>query len=403
MIKKIPISKLKPDMWVSDLNADWIPHGPANREGRIPNDEMVEQIAGFGVKEIYIDTDKGIDVNEGMPEPEVEEERQKRFEAAGELPPLREERISVHSEMNKAARIHHEAKNIVDNALMDVKFGRPIDVGVVDKLSVDLVSSVFRNKDALLCLGRMRSKDTYLLEHSVNLSVLMSSFGKHIGVPMKKLHQASVGALLHDIGKILVPDEILHKPGKLDSREFARMKQHVVDSRRILKDTPGIGELAVDVACQHHERFDGTGYPDGLKGHEISEFGRMVAIVDVYDAITAERCYHKGMIPSVGLKKLLEWSGTHFDAEFVHKFIRCIGIYPVGSLVKLDSGKLAIVMQQNEDDQRLPEVRIIYDAKHKHYVSVKNLDLTKSQDTIVGVEDPEKYKIDMKNFIELPN
>ena len=389
-------------MWVSDLNVDWIPHGPANREGRIPNEKMIEQIMKMGVKELYIDTDKGLDVNEGMPEPEVEEERQKMFDKAGELQPLRQERITVYSEFTKATKVHQEAKNIVDNALQDVKFGKPLQIDVVDKLSIDLVSSVFRNKDALLCLGRMRTKDSYLLEHSVNLSVLMTSFGKHIGLSQEILQQASVGALLHDIGKILVPDEILLKPGKLSAEEFEHIKKHVVHSREILTATEGISDLAVTVACQHHERFDGTGYPDGLKGEEISEYGRMVAIVDVYDAITADRCYHKGIIPSAALKKLLEWSGSHFDVDFVHKFIRCIGIYPVASLVRLESGKLAIVMQQNEEDQRLPEVKVIYDAKHQHYVSVKNLNLAKSQDTIVGVEDPAKYNIDIKDFIELP-
>jgi len=159
--------------------------------------------------------------------------------------------------------------------------------------------------------------------------------------------------------------------------------------------------LTVITAAQHHERLDGTGYPEGLKGDEISEYGRMVAISDVYDAITADRVYHKGMTPTQGLKKLLEWSGTHLDPGLVKQFIRCLGLYPVGSLVLLESGRLGVVVEANESDQRLPTVRIMYHTKFRMPIPLETLDLAKpgTQDRILRAVDPETYKIDVRKFL----
>lgn len=201
-------------------------------------------------------------------------------------------------------------QGLVGSFLNHVKIGSALDVAPIHRLADELQQSVLRNPNALSCLGRIREKDNYLLEHSVNLSVLMSLFGNHRKLPADVLHQTVVGALLHDLGKILTPDDILHKPGRLTPEEFEVMKLHARHSRDILAATDGIGEITVITAAQHHEKLDGSGYPEGLKGEEISEYGRMVAITDVYDAITADRVYHKGMTPTQGLKKLLSGAAT---------------------------------------------------------------------------------------------
>jgi HD-GYP domain-containing protein (c-di-GMP phosphodiesterase class II) len=179
------------------------------------------------------------------------------------------------------------------------------------------------------------------------------------------------------------------------------MKLHARHSRDILAATEGIGELAVMTAAQHHEKLDGSGYPEGLKGNEISIYGRMVAITDVYDAITSDRVYHKGMTPTQGLKKLLEWSGKHLDESLVKEFIRCIGLYPVGSLVLLESGRLGAVVEANGYDQRLPMVRVMYHTRFRLPIPVKTIDLAKPgiQDRIVRAVDPEDYKIDVRKFM----
>ena len=303
--------------------------------------------------------------------------------------------------MHKAGKIHNEAKSLVTNVLHDVKTGKAIDVEAFDVLADRMVDSVLRNHNALACLGRIRQKDNYLLEHSVNLAVLMGIFARDMKLDRETMHQAVVGAMLHDIGKVLIPDEVLHKPGKLTDDEFAAMRQHVVFSKELLQQTPGIKDLTVKIAAQHHERIDGSGYPMGLKGCDICREGKMVAIADVYDAITADRVYHKGLPPTAALKKLLEWSGTHLEEKLVHRFIRSMGIYPVGSLVKLKSERLAIVQEAGERDQRQPIVKVIYHAKSRRYLPVEYIDLARPgvQDEIVQAVDPARWQIRLNDFL----
>jgi len=179
------------------------------------------------------------------------------------------------------------------------------------------------------------------------------------------------------------------------------MKSHVVQSIIILQNTPGISKIALDVAGQHHERFDGSGYPNQLKGDQISLYGRMGAIVDVYDAITSDRVYHKGMPPSAALGRLLEWSSYHFDPALVKAYVKSLGIYPSGSLVRLKSGRLGVVMEQNADNMMKPRVHVIYHAERQHYLKPETLDLAWKgcQDHITGYEDYATWGIDPKRWL----
>ena len=211
-------------------------------------------------------------------------------------------------------------------------------------------------------------------------------------VPREKNREIAIGALLHDVGKARVPDEILNKPGKLTDAEFDRMKSHVVQSKIILQATPGISPIALDVAAQHHERFDGSGYPNKLAGQGISLYGRMGAIVDVYDAITSDRVYHKGMAPTEALRKLLDWSANHFEPRLVKAFIRSVGIYPTGALVRLESKRLAVVQAQHADNPMQPTVKVIFHTAG-HYLRPEDVDLRRSQDRIVGHEDFAAWNI----------
>jgi len=401
MIKRIPVSALKVGMYISDLNNDWIPHNQTRKKGVIRREETIEKIRLMGVKHVYIDASKGLDCQDSEPARDVDQRNEAALEKAGELAPALQAQIDLADEMTRAQRVHAQAQGLVSEFMNDMKMGTAIQAAPIHQLADELQSSVLRNANALSCLGRIREKDNYLLEHSVNLSVLMSLFGSHRQLSRDVLHQTIVGALLHDIGKILTPDEILHKPGKLTPEEFEVMKLHARYSRDILASTEGIGEIALITAAQHHEKLDGTGYPEGLKGPEISEYGRMVAITDVYDAITADRVYHKGMTPVQGLKKLLEWSGDHLDPVLVKEFIRCIGLYPIGSLVLLESGRLGVVVETNEDDQRLPVVRVMYHTRFRQPITVQTLDLSRpgNQDRIVKAVDPADYKLDIRKFL----
>lgn len=401
MIKRIPVEALEVGMYISDLNMDWIPHSNHHKKGILKNEVVIERIRKLGVRHLYIDTLKGKDTQDSLTIHEVDAENEKKLEDVGDKTPLTRPRVSLADEMDSASRIHEEAINLVEGALANVQNGEGIEVSAIDTLADGLLDSIFRNHNALSCLGCIRQKDQYLLQHSVNLSVLMSVFGKSIQLDRKIMHQTVVGAMLHDIGKILIPDEILHKPGKLTEEEFAEIKKHALHSEDILKATDGVAPLSVTVAAQHHEKMDGSGYPRGLKGEEISPFGRMTAIVDVYDAITADRCYHKGMTPTQAIKKLLEWSDHHLDRSLVTHFIRCIGVYPVGSLVLMESGRLGVVVEANESDQRLPMVRLIYHTKFRTYIKIETVDLSnpKVQDRIVKTVDPQAYRIEVGKFL----
>jgi HD-GYP domain-containing protein (c-di-GMP phosphodiesterase class II) len=401
MIKRVPTSALKVGMYITDLNNDWIPHNTQRKRGVIKKEETIEKIRRMGVEFVYIDASKGLDSQDSETAAEVDRRNESALQKAGALAPGLRPNVALAEEIVIAQQIHSQAQGLVGEFMNHAKVGGAIDVAPIHQLADELQHSVLRNANALSCLGRIREKDNYLLEHSVNLSVLMSLFGNHRGLSSDVLHQTIVGALLHDLGKILTPDEILHKPGRLTPEEFEVMKLHARHSRDILATTEGIGELTVITAAQHHERLDGTGYPEGLKGDEISEYGRMVAISDVYDAITADRVYHKGMTPTQGLKKLLEWSGTHLDPSLVKQFIRCLGLYPVGSLVLLESGRLGVVVEANESDQRLPTVRVMYHTKFRMPITVDTLDLAKpgTQDQILRAVDPETYKIDVRKFL----
>jgi len=401
MIKRIPIAALKVGMYISDLNNDWIPHNTQRKKGVIKREETIEKIRRMGVKYVYIDVEKGLDSQDAETAQDVDWRNEQALQSAGEQSPGVLPRVTLTEEIVIAQRIHSQAQGLVGSFMNNVKMGAAIDIAPIHQLADELQNSVLRNANALSCLGRIREKDNYLLEHSVNLSVLMSLFGNYRNLPADVLHQTVVGALLHDLGKILTPDDILHKPGRLTAEEFEVMKLHARHSRDILASTQGIGEIAVITAAQHHEKLDGSGYPEGLKGDEITEYGRMVAITDVYDAITSDRVYHKGMTPTQGLKKLLEWSGDHLDPELVRQFIRCIGLYPVGSLVLLESGRLGVVVETNEQDQRLPVVRVMYHTRFRLPITVETIDLSRAgnQDRIVRAVDPEDYKLDVRKFL----
>lgn len=401
MIKKIPVDQLRPGMYVSDLNCDWIPHHNYRKQGRIPDQATIDQIRSRGIRDVYIDPARGLDVADAQTAAEADQASQQQLDKAATLKPDQPLRTSVQEELHKAHKLHDQAKGLVTNVLQDVKIGRAIDIESFDQLADGMLDSVLRNHNALACLGRIREKDNYLLEHSINLAVLMGIFAKSLKIDRDTMHQAVVGAMLHDIGKVMVPDTVLHKPGKLTDDEFAIMRQHVVFSRELLKQTPGVGELTIKVAAQHHERIDGSGYPDGLHDCDICREGKMCAIADVYDAITADRVYHKGLPPTLALKKLLEWSGTHLDEKLVHRFIRSMGIYPIGTLVKLNSQKLAVVVEPSESDQRRPIVKVIYHAGSRRYLPVEIIDLGRPgvQDEIERAVDPAQWGIRLNDFL----
>ncbi len=398
VIKKVATNQLRPGMFIHDLNCGWMDHPFASKRFKIDSSNAIQKIADSGIREVYIDTSKGLDVASAPTAQQAAEAREVGLQQVAEAArqSARESRVSVAEERVKALAVQNEAREVATALMQDVRLGRQIEVARVEPIVGDMVDSVFRNKDALISLGRIRQADQYTFQHSVNLCVLMVAFAKGLGLDRETINKIGVGAMLHDIGKMKVPEEILNKPGKLTDEEFSVMRGHVTIGANVLAESTGIDPLSIAVAYEHHERWDGTGYPRKLKGEEISLYGQMSAIVDVYDAITADRCYHQGMHPTDALGRILEWSQYHFNPELVQKFIQCVGIYPVGTVVRLDSGRLGIVMEINEEDMLKPLIRLVYDTKKGSYLAPRDVDLARTlttQDRIAGYEEPGKWGI----------
>ena len=385
-IKKIPADKLEVGMFVSEITKG-LDSQTFKQSGFIRKPETLAKLQQSSLEAVFIDVKKGKDsvyAESGSPDLSI-------------LEPT----VPLEQERENAARVYEEALLLAENLMHDAKLGNAIDVTSVEGLAEEMISSLFKNSNALLCLSRIREKDRYLLEHSINVGVLMGIFARYLGYSGEILHQLVTGALLHDIGKIMVPNEILYKPDRLTDDEWEEMKRHVPYGQDILSRSEGISEVALSICSLHHERIDGRGYPVGLSGSVISKFGRMAAIVDVYDAVTASRVYKDGCIPQQAIKDMLSWSDTHLDNELMYDFIRCISVYPVGSLVQLDNKTLAVVVETHWRYPHSPTVRVAYDLEQQQEVTGQLLNLCHGENdiAIVAVEDPELYSINLSAYL----
>lgn len=305
-------------------------------------------------------------------------------------------------ELKNAKEIFDESKNIQKEVFASALSGAPLDLAPVIEVTNKSVEAVFNNPDSLTCMLNIREKDEYLLEHSIAVAVYIALFARHLEIEKNIIEELSIGAFLHDVGKIMIPDEILNKPGKLTDEEFTIMKSHANHSIDIIKKTPGIPPLSLEIAALHHEKLDGTGYPFNVKAENINRYGRMIAICDIFDALTATRVYKEGYPHGKAFFILRELAKqNHLDVTLVDQFIKCIGVYPIGSLVQLSSKKLAIVEKRNDNDPVNPVVRSFYNIKLKNFLKAKNLNLTDTEEFIEKGVRAEEFDLDMKQIIEM--
>lgn len=311
--------------------------------GYMDSEAAMQVLWNAGVTHVWIDPERSRQENVTPPEPAAAPEEPTDFDS-----------------LAQSRALYLEAREIMARFYDMVRDGVLPNVEQAQQYASHFVEGVFSNPTTLACLTRIREKDAYLMEHSLNVSILMALFARHLGIDKKTTEILALGALLHDIGKVRVPESILMKPGRLSDDEFEIMKSHVTHAVSMLEEQgEGLPALVMDVVANHHERLDGEGYPKGLKAGQLSRYARMISIVDVYDALTAERVYKPAMPPTKALRLLLDLSGGHFDRVLVEQFIRCIGVYPVGSLVRLTSGRLAVVTKANEQTPVKPQVKII--------------------------------------------
>ncbi|MDC7709300.1 HD-GYP domain-containing protein [Vogesella indigofera] len=404
MIKCIDIADVKIGMYVHDLNCDWTSHPFFRKRFLIKGDDEIAKIVEAGIHEIYIDTEKGLDVSHARSVDEVNASLQQQMIEAVTGKPAPIITLSFAEELGRANRIKSQAHALVKTVMQDVRLGRAVELEQVEPMIESITESVLSNSGALLTLLRIKNKDDYTFLHSVSVGTLMIAFCRSVGMDMETIHLAGLGGILHDTGKALVPDEVLNKPGRLTEDEFDIIKRHPRDGFDILSRTEGIGEIPLDITLHHHERVDGSGYPHKLNGDTISTLAKMAAIVDVYDAITADRCYHKGMAPTDALRKIFEWSKYHFDPKLVQAFMRCVGIYPVGTLVLLESGKLGVVIEQHDSNLLTPKIKVMFSSKSNTYLQPEIIDLSRplgfgGGDKIVRHEAPEKWGINPLRFM----
>lgn len=403
MIKRIPVRELKPGMFIHDLNCSWVVHPLFLTRFKLENDREIEKIIELGVREVYIDSTLGDDLPDAQTAEEVRAIIERDLRGIGnERCASAPCQVSLNDEVDAAMEVHSHASMVIQGLMTDARMGRQLRLDNIEEAIEGVTGSILRNSSALVQMSRLKSRDNYTFEHSVGVSALLTAFCKTLHLSQDITRQVSIGAILHDIGKMVVPNAILNKPGRLSEMEFDEMKLHVEYGQDLIAQGRSISSISLAVLSQHHERFDGSGYPAALKGNEISPFGQMAAIVDVYDAITAERVYHKAIPAVEAVRKLQEWSKFHFNEELVRHFFRCTGIYPIGTMVKLESGVLGFVIEQSPCDILRPIVRMAYDVRKNWPLTPYDLDLSapaNQSDCIVGYELPERWGIEAAQYL----
>jgi HD-GYP domain-containing protein (c-di-GMP phosphodiesterase class II) len=298
----------------------------------------------------------------------------------------------MHEELQHAARVCRNARRAVASMFGDARLGRALDVEHTLPLVAEISDSVFRNPDALVSLARLKTHDDYSFMHSVAVCALMVALGRQLGLDEQACRDAGHAGLLHDIGKALMPPELLNKPGQLTDDEYGVMKTHPARGHALLLEGRGAGESALDVCLHHHERVDGSGYPHRIAGDRLTLLARMGAVCDVYDVITSNRPYKAGWDPAESIARMATWTG-HFDEPVLAAFVRSVGIHPTGSLVRMASGRLGVVVEQNAGKPAAPVVKLFFSTRTQLPIAPLRLDLAAAPgaERIVAREAPERW------------
>ncbi|HEY6897142.1 MAG TPA: HD-GYP domain-containing protein [Rhodocyclaceae bacterium] len=396
MLKKISSQHLRPGMYLQELCGSWMEHPFWRTSFLLEDAKDVRRVIESGITEVWIDVSKGLDAPEHgqAPEDAREEVEQELIAAVSEAPkPV--ERVSMAHEVARAAKICAKAKEAVTTMFQEARMGKAISANDAAPLVEEISASVMRNPGAVISLARLKTKDDYTYMHSVAVCALMVALAKQLGLDAEQTRKAGMAGLLHDVGKMMIPLEVLNKPGKLTDEEFATVKAHPAEGHKMLLSGEGVDDIALDVCLHHHEKIDGSGYPERLAGEQISLFARMGAVCDVYDAITSNRPYKAGWSPAESLRKMAEWCKGHFDETIFKAFVKSVGIYPIGTLVRLESGRLAVVMDQSEKSLLTPKIKVFYSTKSKARIPPEIVDLSRPgvKEKIAAYEDPSQWGI----------
>lgn len=423
-VTKIAVQNLQFGMYVYELDRPWLETPFVFQGFEISTQEQIQELERY-CKEVYIRVDVSDLAGHDSPVPanarrrevsfftdpqkKLEFELLKKANAPNRTTakPCYRDQTTLEEEIATITETYEQGTRIIKTLMEDARFGRSLDIPGTKKAVGQMAESVIRNPDALMCFAQLKKKDEYTALHSLRVCILALAFGRHLGFDLEQLHVLGLGALLQDVGKMRIPNEILKKPEPLTEQEFTLMKSHVPRGVTILASTKSIPQGAIAIVERHHERCDGSGYMNGLRGDEIGMFGTIGGLVDRYDALTSDRPHQAAALAHITLRKLYEWRDKAFDKELVQQFIRCMGIYPIGSVVKLDTGEVGVVITTNRVRRLRPKVTLVLKPDHTPYAIPKTIDLMHQKSSgshlaeIDQALEPYAYGIDPVTYLPL--
>ena len=391
-------------MYIEELCGSWMEHPFWKASFLLEDQKDLVALQTCGLHDVWINTDKGKDI---QPDAVVltDDRQEKCVEtelarvAIQSDPSLK--KTPIGQEVHRARAILAHGKQTVTSMFGDVRMGNAISLNGVESLVEEISDSIARNPEAFLNLARIKNADNYTYLHSVAVSGLMIALGKQLGITGNDLKDAGVAGLMHDIGKAAIPDAVLNKPGKLSDEEFQIIKRHPRRGWEFLRESGDMNPVALDVVLHHHERVDSTGYPDQLSGKLLTIFAKMSAVCDVYDALTSDRCYKKGWAPAEALRKMAEWKEGHFNERIFYAFVKTVGIYPSCTLVKLQSGRLGVVIEQSQKSLLEPILKVFYSIKSNAFIMPEIVDLSKSAEKISNIELSKNWDFDLNLVMDM--
>ena len=412
MLKRISTQELTLGMFLHELCGSWMEHPFWRSQFLLKDANDLARIHKTSISEVWIDTSKGLDVAphvQALTREAVDAAIETTFSQLADLPDFEvppesfkpptvrrsPSTTSMDEEVARAAQICRESKSAMVSMFNEARLGRALRVPNLQQLVEDISASIARNPDALISLVRLKKADDYTYMHSVAVCALMVALGRQIKLGHAQLRTAGMAGLLHDLGKARIPLSVLNKPGKLTDEEFTLVRQHPVEGHRMLVSGGMKDEAVLDACLHHHEKINGQGYPSRQEGNAISLVAKMAAICDVYDAVTSDRAYKRGWDPSLALGRMAEWSDSHFDARLFHAFVKSLGVYPVGSMVRLRSHRIGVVVEQSPGSLLLPRVSTFFCTQRNQRIAPETVDLSRPgcMDKIVARESPAHWKL----------
>tara|TARA_R110001592_G_scaffold86031_3_gene254044 strand:- start:1065 stop:2291 length:1227 start_codon:yes stop_codon:yes gene_type:complete len=389
---KLPADSLEIGMHVTRLDRPWT-EVPILLQGLTINDPDDIDLLRKHCLYVYIEIEKAFWLESGLGT--LQEKSYPGFR----------EQEDIRKVLPKAKFTFEQSKLHVEDVLNNISNGEQIDLDASRRVIQQCVNSIEKNANALLWLTQIKQQDEYTAEHCLRVGILAIAFGQFLGLKSTELELLGLCGMLHDVGKVKIPDDILNKPGRLTRIEFEIMKEHTTLGKTILSEQKDAPKLIIEVAHYHHERIDGKGYPESLNASYLHKYIRMISIVDVYDAITSARSYKDSSPAFDALKILFSERDMHFDRELTEAFIRMVGIYPPGTLVEMKNGEIGIVVSANPNSRLRPKVELVMTREH-HFRPPFVIDLVKNiidEDGIIyaiknGINNGS-YGVNVKDYI----